>query len=187
MSFTFPPALIAALLLALVTAAAVYDARFRRIPNWLTAAGVLVGLASNTFLGGGWAGLRFSLAGLMVAFAIYLALYALRATGAGDVKLMAAVGAFVGWENWIAIFLITAVLGGAAAFILAARHRRVRKTLWNVAFILGEMKGGRPAYTGNEELDVRNPQAFRMPHGPVIAVGTAIFLGIGAHGHWSVY
>jgi prepilin peptidase CpaA len=46
-----------------------------------------------------------------------MALYALRAMGAGDVKLMAAVASLVGWQNWIAIFLITALIGGAAALM----------------------------------------------------------------------
>ncbi len=98
--------------------------------------------------------------------------------GAGDVKLMAAVGSLVGWQNWIAIFLLTAVLGGVAALVLVAWRGRVKKTLWNVAFILSEMKGGRPAYARNEELDVRNSKALSLPHGAVIAVATAVFLAL---------
>ena len=74
-----------------------YDVRYRRIPNWLTAIGVLLGLGLNTFLYQGWPGLRFSLMGLGLAFGIYFGLYAVRAMGAGDVKLMAAIGALVGW------------------------------------------------------------------------------------------
>jgi hypothetical protein len=50
--------------------------------------------------------------------------------------------------------------------ILVARHGRVRKTLWNVAFIFNEMKSGRPAYAKNEELDVRSPKAVGLPHAP---------------------
>jgi prepilin peptidase CpaA len=140
----------------------------------------------NTFLYLGWPGLRFSLAGLFAALAVYFALYSLRAMGAGDAKLMAAVGSMVGWENWIAIFLITAVLGGVAALILVTLRGRVKKTLWNVAFILSEMKSGRPAYAKNEELDVRSSKALGLPHGAVIAAGTIVFLGIGAHRYWAV-
>ena len=100
--------------------------------------------------------------------------------GAGDVKLMAAVGAVAGWQNWFGIFLITAILGGIMALILAATRGRVRKTLWNVGFILSEMKSGRPAYVGKEELDVKNPKALGLPHGAVIAVGTIFFLALSA-------
>jgi prepilin peptidase CpaA len=180
LSIALPPPIITATLIALVAVAAVYDLHFRRIPNWLTAAGVALGLTLNAFLHGAWPGLRFSLAGLIAAFAVYLALYSLRATGGGDVKLMAAVGSLAGWENWIAIFLITAILGGVAALILVAWRGRVKKTLRNVAFILGEMKSGRPAYAKNEELDVRSSKSVGLPHGAVIAVGTAVFLALAA-------
>jgi prepilin peptidase CpaA len=178
LSFTFPPPAIAVLLLVLVFAAAAYDVAFRRIPNWLAAAGVLLGLATNTFLYRGWPGLRFSLAGLVAAFAVYFALHSLRAIGGGDVKLMAAVGSLAGWHNWIGIFLITAIVGGIAAVIVVTRRRRVGKTLRNVGFILSEMKSGRAAYAKNEELDVRSSKALRLPHGAVIAAGTAVFLAL---------
>jgi prepilin peptidase CpaA len=181
LSFTFPPPLIAALLLALVFTAAAYDVAFRRIPNWLAAAGALLGMATNTFLYRGWPGLRFSLAGLLAAFAVYFALHSIRAIGGGDVKLMAAVGSLAGWQNWIGIFLITAVLGGVAAIILATLRGRAGKTLSNVGIILSEMKSGRAAYTRNEELDVRSAKALGLPHGAVIAAGTAVFLAIGAY------
>jgi prepilin peptidase CpaA len=162
----------------LVALAAAYDFATHRIPNWLTASGVLLGVTLNAFQHPIWPGLRFSLTGLFLAFTIYIALYSLRAMGAGDVKLMSAVASLVGWQNWIAIFLITALIGGGAAVILVARRGRVRKTLWNVAFILSEMRSGRPAYTKNEELDVSSPKAVGLPHGAVIAVGTAVFLAL---------
>jgi prepilin peptidase CpaA len=100
--------------------------------------------------------------------------------GAGDVKLMAAVGAMVGWEDWFGIFVITAILGGLMALILAAAHGRIKKTLWNVGFILSELKSGRPAYMKREELDVRSPKAMGLPHGAVIAVGAVFFLVLAA-------
>ena len=179
--FSLPPPGVEAVLLALVLGAAVYDVRYRRIPNWLSVSGVLIGLALNTFLYQGWPGLRLSLLGLAVAFGVYFLLYALRAMGAGDVKLMAAVGAIMGWQNWFGTFLITAIVGGAMSLILVARRGRVKKTFWNVGFILNEMKSGRPAYIAKEELDVRNPKALGLPHGAVIAVGTVFFLALSTH------
>jgi prepilin peptidase CpaA len=171
-----------AVLLTLVLGAAVYDVRYRRIPNWLTVAGVLVGLALNAFLDQGRSGLLVSsLLGLAIALVVYFVLYALRAMGAGDVKLMAAVGAIVGWPDWFGIFIITAILGGIMALILVAARGRVKKTFWNVGFILNEMKGGRPAYMRREELDVKSPKALGLPHGAVIAVGTLFFLAVAAH------
>ena len=181
MSLSLPPRGIEVVLIALVLGAAVYDIRYRRIPNWLTVMGVVVGLLLNSFLYQGWPGLRLGLLGLAVAFGIYFVLYALRAMGAGDVKLMAAVGAMVGWQDWFGIFIITAMVGGAAALVLVLLRGRLKRTLFNVSFILSEMKSGRPAYLGKDELDVRNPKALGLPHGAVIAVGTLVFLGLSAH------
>src|SRR5450759_1730371 len=99
------------MLLVLLLAAAVFDVLYRRIPNWLTVSGVLLGIAMNTVIGPPDAGLVFSLLGLAVAFGIFVALYALHAMGAGDVKLMAAVGALVGLQRWFGIFFISSLVG----------------------------------------------------------------------------
>lgn len=189
MTFSLPPPAVVAVLLALVLCAAVYDARYRRIPNWLTVSGVLIGLGLNAYLYGApsaairwsWQGLMFSLVGLLLGFGVYLALYMLRAMGAGDVKLMAAVGSMVGWQNWFAIFLITAVVGGVLSIVVSLAKKRLGKTLFNVGFILHEMRSLRPAYLKNEELDVKSDKALRLPHGIVIAVGTLIFLALSFH------
>ena len=181
MSFSLPPRGVEVVLLALVFGAAVYDVRYRRIPNWLTVLGAILGVALNTFLYPTWPGLLFSLKGLGLAFGAYFVLYALHAMGAGDVKLMAAVGSLVGWQNWFAIFAITAVLGGIMALIVVVVRKRLKTTLWNVGFIFNEMKSGRPAHLSREELDVRNPKAMGLPHGAVIAIGTLFFLAMTAH------
>jgi prepilin peptidase CpaA len=187
-NFTIPPPGAVALLLALVVGAAVYDVRYRRIPNWLTVSGVLLGLALNSFLYQGtspylfgFAGLFFAFKGFALAFVVYVLLYALRAMGAGDVKLMAAVGAIVGWENWFGIFIVTAIIGGIMGLIMVVLRRRLQKTIFNVGFILSEMKSGRPAYLKNEELDVRSKKSFGLPHGAVIAVGCVFFLALSTH------
>jgi len=168
------------LLLMLVLCAAVTDARSRRIPNWLTVSGVVLGVALNTFLFG-IGGLWFSLKGLLVGFCVYLILHALHAMGAGDVKLMAAVGSIAGAGDWFGIFLITALAGGVLSIVVSIINRRLGKTLFNVGFILSEMKSLRPAYLKNEELDVRSNKGLRMPHGVVIAFGTLAFLALSAH------
>ena len=178
MIFTLPPPGISVTLIALILVAAVYDVRYRRIPNWLTIGGMLAGVALNSFIYRGWPGMRLSLAGLAVGFAAYFILYSLRAMGAGDVKLMAAVGALVGAGDWFGIFLITAIVGGIAGLAMVAMRGRLKKTLWNVGFILSEMKHGRPAYIGREDLDVRSSKSVGLPHGAVIALGTILFLGL---------
>ena len=178
--FTLPPQKVEMVLLAMLLAAAVFDVLYRRIPNWLTVSGVVLGLAMNTLIGSPEAGLVFSLLGLATAFGVYVVLYALRAMGAGDVKLMAAIGALVGWERWFGIFFVTALIGGAMALILVLARGRLKKTWFNVSFILSEMKSGRAAYLANEELDVKNKKALGLPHGAVIAVSVVFYLALSA-------
>jgi prepilin peptidase CpaA len=182
MTFDAIPRGLEVLLLILVLTAALYDVRYRRIPNWLTAAGVLLGVGLNAFLTFDsverWSGLMRSVEGLLIGFFAYLLLYLIRAMGAGDVKLMAAVGAIVGPRDWFGIFLITAILGGIMALILVLVRKRLKKTLFNLSFIVDEMSHGRPAYMRNEELDVKSGKSVGLPHGAVIAVGTLFFLAL---------
>jgi prepilin peptidase CpaA len=176
--FSAPPEKVLMVLLALLIGAAVYDIRYRRIPNWLTLAGVLLGFAINFGIGPPEGGVLFALEGFALAFGLYMFLYVLRAMGAGDVKLMAAVGALVGWERWFGIFLVTAIVGGVMAVALVVIRGRLKRTIFNVGFILSEIKHGRPAYVGKEELDVRSGKGASLPHGAVIAIGTIFFLAV---------
>jgi len=177
---TLPPPGVAVILITLVLIAAVYDVKTRRIPNWLTVTGILTGIGMNGFLYY-WPGLKSGLIGFAVAFGIYFGLYAVHAMGAGDVKLMGAVGALVGWHNWLGIFAITAVLGGVMALIVILARKRFMKTMFNVGFIFSEMKSGRAAYTSREDLDVKSPKSMGLPHGAIIAVGVFFFLAMSAH------
>jgi prepilin peptidase CpaA len=181
MALSHPPPAIVIVLLVLTLTAALFDVRSRRIPNWVSVSGVLIGITLNTFLADSLAGAWFSLKGLLLGFGVYFALYLVRAMGAGDVKLMGAVGSVVGAQNWFGIFVLTSILGGIMAIILAVAKKRVGRTFFNIGYILGEMRRGRPAYIEREELDVKNPQAVGLPHGAVIAVGSLFFLAISAH------
>jgi prepilin peptidase CpaA len=181
MGLTLPPPGVEVVLMIIVLAAAVYDVRYRRIPNWITVSGAALGLALNSFLYRGAPGLLFAFKGLVLGFGLYFVLYALHAMGAGDVKLMGATGALVGWQDWVGIFLLTAAIGGIMAVIVTLARGRVQKTLSNLHFLLGEMKQGRAAYLTREELDVKNPKSVGLPHGAVIAVGTIFYLAISAH------
>jgi prepilin peptidase CpaA len=172
---SLPPLAIRILLVLLVVAASVFDIRKHRIPNWLTIAGVVLAVALNTFLFE-MAGLWYSLKGLGLAFAIYFGLYLLRGMGAGDVKLMAAVGAAVGLYNWLGILFLTAIFGGVAAVVLAASKGRIQRTFRNMWLMLMSLRQGRAPYQDNPELDVGSDLALRLPHGVVIAAGTLAFL-----------
>ncbi len=176
---SLPPFAVRIFLEVLVIVAAIWDIRTRRIPNWLTLSGVLVALALNTFIYqpvGTWFGVALSLKGLGLAFGVYFMLYLLRAMGAGDVKLMAAVGAAAGWENWLGILVLTSVAGAVAGLLLVAFKGRFRKTLGNLGLIVSSLGRGRAPYKDSPELDVSSDKALRLPHGALIALGTLGFL-----------
>src|SRR5580658_7920955 len=165
----------------LVAIAAVFDIRYRRIPNWLVLAGIVVGLAWNVS-DSGWSGLLRSSEGLGLGFILYFPLYLIRARGAGEVKLLAAVGAITGWSNCVWIFLLTAVLGGVIALILLMFRGRVRHTFFNVGWMIQELLHLLAPYRSNEELDVTSSKGMRLPHGAMIAVGVLAFFFITKYG-----
>jgi len=169
------PIIIQVYVLVVAIPAAIFDLRQRRVPNWLTLPALLVAIALNVVLYK-TAGFTWSLAGFGLALVIYFPLYALRAMGAGDVKLMAAIGAAVGGANCLAIFFITAVTGGIAGMIAAAARGRVRKTLHNLWFIVLSLAHRQIPHEGNPELDVKSEAGLRLPHAVAIACGIAGFL-----------
>jgi prepilin peptidase CpaA len=165
----------------LVAIAAIFDIRYRRIPNWLVLAGILVGFAWNAS-SSGWSGLGRASEGLGLGFILYFPLYLLRARGAGDVKLLAAVGAVTGPLNCLWIFLLTAVLGGIIAIVLLLFRGRVRQTFFNVGWIIRDLMHLQAPYRSSDELDVTTTKGLRLPHGAMIAVGVLAFIFITKYG-----
>ncbi len=109
-------------LVVLLVAAAVIDWRTGRIPNWLTLTGMGWGLAFNASQAPSMvAGLGTGVLGLSTGLALFLPLYAMRAMGAGDVKLMAMVGAFLGAGATAVAALFVFVAGGLASLVYAVR------------------------------------------------------------------
>jgi prepilin peptidase CpaA len=156
---------IAALVVGVVVATVV-DIRTRRIPNALTAtmAGLGIGFAAA-----GISGVSLGAAGIGFVAGLILMLpgYGIGATGAGDVKLMAAVGALVGPVVVVNAFLFTAVAGGILALLVAMRRRRLTATLAGTARMIAAPTEAR--------RDVQSATASRrFAYGPAIAVGSVL-------------
>jgi prepilin peptidase CpaA len=164
------PAVQIALLATTVCASGFFDFRERRIPNWIVLPSLLLGLMLNGF--SHTPGFKDAVLGLLLALVVYVPLYLIRGMGAGDVKLMAAIGAIVGPQNWIVIFLATSLIGGAAALALVMRRGRYYETFFNLSLLIADIFHFRAPYKDSATLDVRNPNALRMPHGVSIACGT---------------
>ena len=122
------------LLLVLGTAIA-SDLRWRTIPNWLTGPSILVGLGLHTFMNQ-FAGFVFSLEGAAVGLGLFVVLYACGWMGAGDVKLFAAVGSFLGPAQTISAAVGIALVGGLVALVVLGFHQGWRRTgLWLWAYV----------------------------------------------------
>ena len=168
------PLLFRVLLLTVAVIAGIYDWRYRRIPNWLVLAGLIAGFACHCYVEG-LAGLVTAAEGFGLAFVIYFVLHLLRGMGAGDVKLMAALGAIAGPASWLVLFVGTALLGGVVAVFITLAHGRLYSTLWNVGQIVKELALFRAPYKNQPQLDLHHKGALRAPHGTIIAV-TAMLL-----------
>jgi prepilin peptidase CpaA len=159
------------LLFALVLTAAWYDVAFRRIPNRLTVGGLAVGLVL-ALVDGGWGGLGSALLGAACGFGMFFVLWLLRAMGAGDVKLMAAAGAFLGVPLVFSAALYSALAGGLVMIVVGLRTRALRRVAANMGNLLlywVQSGGVRKA----EWLSLDSPGAVAIPYGVAIAVGCA--------------
>ena len=157
--------------LVLTGMAAYVDLRERRIPNWLTAPGLFVGLALHAWLGG-WRGTLTSLEGAGLALVILLPLVLMRGLGAGDWKLMGAVGAFLG--PWMMLFVLVAsfFVTGLVSVVRMATMGKVKSTFRNMmALVKGFVAFGMKP---NPEISLDTPGLIKMPFGATVAVGTLI-------------
>jgi prepilin peptidase CpaA len=154
---------------AVAVAAAVMDVQQRRIPNWLTYSAIVGGVLLRSYYFG-WRGALTAVGGCLLAGGIVFVFYAVRALGAGDLKLLAALGSLAGPQQATYILLGTGVAGGVLALIYAVYRRRLQTTLVNVGSLVKfHASSGLQAHP---ELSLDNPDALRMPYGLAIAAGT---------------
>jgi len=147
------------------------DWRSRRIPNWLTVAGFLIGVSVNTFASG-WVGLRTSLLGAGFGLLVLLPFVFLRSLGAGDWKLAGALGAFVGWEALANVLMGSVLVAGIMALVLVIYKRRFKETLRNIGKLLLSMVTFRMP---GAEVSLDNPQSLKVPYGVALALTTLLF------------
>jgi prepilin peptidase CpaA len=161
-----PDTLTLALLLAGTVTGAVIDLRVRRVPNVLTlslaAGGVLIAVTGLGRLSAGAA-----LAGVAVGLLIMLPAYLFGATGAGDVKLLAAAGSLLGPMGALWGYLYSAIAGGVIALVIAALRGRFNRTIDETVWLV---------YTrGANVQDIEHSQTNnRFAYAPAIAIGTAL-------------
>jgi prepilin peptidase CpaA len=148
------------------------DWRFRRIPNWLTVSGFFAGLAINGALSG-WSGVLSGLEGAGVALAVLILPVIFRGVGAGDLKLMGALGACLGPRKFLIVLFVSIFISGIMSIVAMVRKRRVKKTLSNMMVLLRAFATfGMGAKETLVTLDT--PDALRLPFGVATAFAMVI-------------
>ena len=162
------PTIYLASALTVACVAAIFDLRSRRIPNLLTGPAILFGLALHLVLGGpaelGWSLLAGGIAG-----GVFLLFFLAGGMGAGDVKLMTAIGCLCGTLFIKDVLLTTVVVGAVMGIGLALYRRRLRSTVANVIALVSHHSAH--GLVAHESINVKNTSSLRLPYALPIAAG----------------
>ena len=151
------------------------DVRTLRIPNLLTGPAILAGLALNGFCYG-WNGFTASLAGFGIAVALLFAPFALGGIGAGDVKMMGAVGALLGPRLLLHSLMVGMILGGVIAAVRLAGTARLREKLaatWRMFANAALSRSLEPL-----KAPAADPNRVVLPYSLPLGIGTAGVIAI---------
>ena len=158
---------------ALLALACISDLRTRRIPNALTFSAAACALLFH-LITGGWTAAAWSLGGCLLGAVLFFPMFALRGMGAGDVKLLAAVGAWLGPSEVAIATLATSIAGGVIAVVVAVGHGYLKTAVRNLWMLLTHWRvtGIRPL----ENVTLQGTRGPRLAYAFPIAIGTLVTL-----------
>jgi prepilin peptidase CpaA len=157
--------------IALALWAGVWDWRMRKIPNRLTVPAAALGIAVNTALFR-WPGLKAAMLGLLLGLGLLLPFVLLRSLGAGDWKLVGALGACLGPRSLLGVLFGAILIAGAMALGLIVWKGRLRQTFLNISGMLGAMISLRMP---GAEVSLDNPESTKIPFGVAVAVAVVLY------------
>jgi prepilin peptidase CpaA len=168
-----------AIVCAILSVAVVTDLWAQKIPNLLTLPAILAGVAWHGLTRGS-DGLAFAAAGLALGLAVLLGPYLLGVMGGGDVKLMAAVGAWLGANDVFTAFIFTCAVGGIYALLVLLRRGLARRVAGNIrdAFLV---------FLATRRLEFAPVQSEAGRRLPRLCYGLAIALGTMASLAWTAW
>jgi prepilin peptidase CpaA len=151
----------------------VYDVKSRRVPNFLTGPAILAGLMLHGLLEG-WHGLLNSAGAGLICGGIFLIFYLAGGMGAGDVKLITAMGCLLGTHYVAFLLAFTGIAGGIMAVGLALFRGRFKETVMNVFALVSHHRA--EGLTPHPEINVLNAGTLRLPYALAISAGCALTL-----------
>lgn len=171
------------ILIGLVVLAVYFDLSIKKIPNVITFPVILWGLITYTIFGG-FAGFKFTLIGFLVGLAILLIPFILGGMGAGDVKLLAAIGALMGWKFVLRTTVASGLVGGLIVIIYSIYKRKLWITIKSavglilrpILFVLAasfNSKKLEKAHNYFSEQSVQYEKHY-IPYGVAIGIGAII-------------
>lgn len=155
--------------------ASIIDYRERRVPNWLNAALALSGILAQ-FSYFGWTGVGTALAGLGVGFGVLIVPWAMHAMGAGDVKLMAAIGAWFGPWMTLLSFALGGLLGGVIATIMIVASGKTAQATVNFGTILAKCSRMSTAFSEVGSVKSFGSTTTLLPYGIPLTIGSLLIL-----------
>ncbi len=169
----WPPPVSTVAVVAIVVLAAAFNLGSRRVPNSLTL-GAAVAAVFIQALVSGWSGVLTAASGWVVGLVLFMPLYVLGGMGAGDVKLLAAIGAWLGPIGAAWTGLYGAVAGGAMALVVALARGYAGTALKNLGTILRiwSTVGVQPV----EGLTLADKTSVRLPYALPLAAGAFVTL-----------
>ena len=182
--FQTPDYFLMLLLLSILTISAIIDFRAQKIPNLITFPAIIIALLYHSFTHG-IDGLTFSALGLITGIGLLIIPYMLGGMGAGDAKLMGAVGAILGSKGVFVAFLLTAIVGGIYAVIIILLNKKQFKDFFKKQLITLQLFVLTRKFIPDPVED--NNKKPKLCYGVAIALGTVIYMGLDLSGHHLIF
>ena len=165
----------AAVLVPGVVLASWIDWRYRKVPNWLNLSLILAGLAVQVIFYG-WPGLWMGLLGMLLGFGLLIIPWLMHAMGAGDVKLMAAIGVWLGPALTLRAFCVGAILAGIIAMVMIIIGRRLWQAYANLRLIMTKLNSWKRAFSNFGSVQMLKSTSQLLPYGVPLRIGTLIVM-----------
>lgn len=157
----------------------------RRVPNWLNLTLLLAGFAVQGWFHG-WSGMGTGALGMLVGFGLLIIPWMMHGMGAGDVKLMAAIGVWIGPKLTFYSFALGAVIGGLAAVVMILSTGRLKMACANASIILSKCTNSKTLFSDFGSAKSFGKTSQLLPYGVPLTAGTLIILAAKMFGWWGI-